>query len=186
MLDVPEALLAERRRTGADSHDEMWEGVLHMVPPASGPHQRLGTDLVVVLAPLAKERGLVAWYETGLFRPAVPDDYRVPDQIYARAERSTGRGVEGAAELVVEIRSPGDETDAKLGFFASLGVGEVLVLEPETRAAELYAGGDGSMVPVQVGAGGLTLVALGVSVDTVATPEGPRLRLRWDGGSAEV
>jgi hypothetical protein len=28
--------------------------------------------------------------------------------------------------------------------------------------------------------------ALGVTCETVATPDGPRLRLAWDGGSADI
>lgn len=186
MVDVPESLLAERRRTGADGHDEMWEGVLHMVPPASGPHQRLGTDLVLALGPIATGRHLVAWYETGLFRPGVDDDYRVPDQIYARAELSTDRGVDGPAELVVEIRSSRDETYAKLDFYAALGVGEVLVIHPDTRTAELFVGREGQMVLVQPGPDGLLAEALGARIDTVETVDGPRLRLRWEDGSAEI
>ena len=45
MLDVPESLLDERRRLGLDVFDEVWEGVLHMVPPPSGEHQRLELEL---------------------------------------------------------------------------------------------------------------------------------------------
>lgn len=40
MLEVPEGLLAERARLGHDRFDEMWEGVLHMVPP---PRSEVGT-----------------------------------------------------------------------------------------------------------------------------------------------
>jgi len=32
MLDVPEALVEERRRLGIDGFDEMWEGELHSIP----------------------------------------------------------------------------------------------------------------------------------------------------------
>jgi len=35
MLEAPEELLAERRRKGHDRFDEVWEGVLHMLPPPS-------------------------------------------------------------------------------------------------------------------------------------------------------
>lgn len=38
MLDVPQALLEERRARGADRWDEMWEGELHMVPLPSEQH----------------------------------------------------------------------------------------------------------------------------------------------------
>ncbi|MDQ3679159.1 MAG: Uma2 family endonuclease [Actinomycetota bacterium] len=52
------------------------EGELHMVPPPSGLHQRLGMELAMVLNPLAKARGLVGSYETGLYRPGTDLDYR--------------------------------------------------------------------------------------------------------------
>ncbi|MGI9120683.1 MAG: hypothetical protein ACR2G7_11290 [Acidimicrobiales bacterium] len=38
LLEAPQSLLEERRRLGLDIFDEMWEGVLHMVPPPGGPH----------------------------------------------------------------------------------------------------------------------------------------------------
>ena len=58
LVEVPESLLAERRRLGVDRFDEMWGGELHMVPPPSNEHQRIGRDIVLVLAPLAEEAGL--------------------------------------------------------------------------------------------------------------------------------
>ena len=182
MLDVPQALLDERRRTGADRWDEMWEGVLHMVPPPSGEHQRVGTNLLLALAPLARSRGLEPFYETGLFRPGVDDDYRVPDQVYARPGQVSRRGVEGGAPLVVEIRSPGDETYEKLPWYASVGVDQVLVVHLEPRAAELFACREGAVVPAEAGPEGLVVDSLGV---TVAAVEG-RLLVAWEGGSAEI
>lgn len=184
ILDVPERWLEERRRIGADRRDELWEGELHMVPPPSGAHQRLGTDLFLVLAPLARARGLLAWYDsTGLFRPGVDDDYRVPDHVYARPELATERGVDGPAELVVEIRSPADETDAKLSWYAALGVGEVLVVDPPSRTAEVYLRRADQLVAVAPGPDGVAVGALGAVLATVA---GPRLRVSWDGGSADL
>jgi Uma2 family endonuclease len=40
------------------------------------------------------------------------------------------------AEVVVELRSPDDETYAKLDWYARLGVGQVLVVDVATRRAE--------------------------------------------------
>ncbi len=68
LLEVPEAMLAERCRLGLDGRDEVWNGVLHMVPPPGGPHQELSGELYLVLGPLAKHRGLRPYFETGLFR----------------------------------------------------------------------------------------------------------------------
>ena len=178
MLEVPQALLEERRARGADRWDEMWEGELHMVPPPSELHQAVGIAMILALAPLAEERGLVARYETGLFRPDVDDDYKVPDQVYAPPERRSARGFEGAASLVVEILSPNDETYQKLDWYADVGVGEVLVIEPETRRVELFANRDGRMAPVEPA----VIECLGVRAETV---DGA-LRLTWDGGTADI
>ena len=109
-----------------------------MVPLPSGLHQRLGGELFAVLLPLAKARGLVGAYEAGLYRPGADLDYRVPDHLYAHAELATERGVDGPAEVVVELASPGDETYDKLDFYADLGVGEVIVVHPEERTVELF------------------------------------------------
>lgn len=178
MLEVPQALLDERRARGADRWDEMWKGELHMVPPPSEEHQAVGTALLVALAPLAAARQLVARYETGLFRPEVDDDYRIPDQVYARPEFRSARGIEGSASLVVEILSPNDETYQKLEWYAAVGVGEVLVIEPLTRRAELFANRDGKMVPVEP----VVIECLGVRAETV---DG-KLRLAWEGGTADI
>src|SRR5438270_5835277 len=103
MLEVPEHLLEERRRLGHDHRDEMWEGVLHMVPQPLSRHQLLGARLLTALTPAADERRLWAAYETSVFRPGGAGfDYRVPDLVFARPERFSERGVEGRAELVVE------------------------------------------------------------------------------------
>ena len=178
MLEVPQALLDERHARGADRWDEMWEGELHMVPPPSEQHQAIGTALIVALTPVAAVRGLVARYETGLFRPGVDDDYKVPDQVYARPELRSERGIEGGASLVVEILSPNDETYQKLDWYAGVGVGEVLVVDPETRRVELFANQDDRMVAVDP----VVIQCLGVRAETV---DG-KLRLAWEGGTADI
>lgn len=164
---VPESLLAERRSRGLDRRDELWNGVLHMVPPPGDAHQELSTELVLVLGPLAKRRGLVPRVETGLFRS--DDDYRVPDQLYRRPEDGSTRGAE-AAELVVEILSPQDESLAKLPWYDEQGVREVLVLDPLTRCATLYRAGQ-VVEPTHSD-------VLGVTFRTVDD----RLELTWKGG----
>ena len=168
---VPESLLAERRSRGLDRRDELWDGVLHMVPPPGDAHQGLSTELVMVLGPLAKRRGLVPRVETGLFRSG--GDYRVPDQLYRHPEAGSVRGAEGA-ELVVEILSPQDETLAKLPWYDEQGVREVLVLDPVTRAATLYRAGQ-AVEPAHS-------EVLGVTFRTVDS----RLRLTWHDGEATI
>lgn len=179
MLEAPQAMLDERRRLGLDRRDEMWDGVLHVVPPAGGPHQRLSTELMLVLGQLAKRRGLVPHVEAGLFRTA--ENYRVPDQLYCRPDDLSDRGAEGA-ELVVEIRSAGDETYDKLDFYAAAEVRELLVVHPGDRRAEVFRAVGGRLLPVQATGGTLGLETLGVELRTGAGV----LHLSWDEGSTEI
>ncbi|MDQ6837574.1 MAG: Uma2 family endonuclease, partial [Actinomycetota bacterium] len=119
LLEVPADLLVERARQGVDVFDEMWDGELHMAPPPSEEHQRIGGDLFIALHGPAVAEGWLVRYETGLFDPEAPDDsnYRMPDLVVFAASRRSDRGVEGGAVLVVEIRSPGDESMEKLAFY---------------------------------------------------------------------
>ncbi|HEY6424857.1 MAG TPA: Uma2 family endonuclease [Pseudonocardiaceae bacterium] len=180
LLEVPEAMLAERRRLELDGRDEVWNGVLHMVPPPGGPHQQVGGELFLVLGPLAKRRGLRPYFETGLFRTA--DDYRVPDQLYCRPEHESERGAEGA-ELVVEIRSKGDETYEKIGFYAALGVREMLIVHPEGRWVELLRAVGDRLLPVSADAAGV--VRSDVLDAQFATVE-DQLRITWQDGVAAI
>jgi Uma2 family endonuclease len=125
MIEPPEHLLAERRRLGLDRRDEVWDGVLHMPPMPSTRHQGLGAKLVATLMPLAERRGWNLFDEIGLYRR--DDDYRGPDVAIADPKDVTERGLEGHAELVIEILSPADESRDKLPFYAKCGV-------PEPRA----------------------------------------------------
>ncbi len=160
-LEAPEQLLAERRRLGLDGRDEMWEGELHMVPPPSFSHQSRGGRLLRALGPVADEAGLEIAPEAGLY--AADDAWRVPDLVVVRPEQVVQRGVEGGAVLAVEIRSPGDETDAKLPFYARFGVEELLIVDRDTATVQLLRLTDGSLVPVAPDAAGWVLSALGVA-----------------------
>ena len=141
-------ILSERARLGIDRWDEVWEGVLHMVPPPAGRHQRFGTGLAAALLPVASELGLLISYETGVWR--ADDDYRIPDLAVYASDKASDRGVDGPPVLVVEIRPPGDETDAKIAWYLALGVTEVIVVERDSLAATLHAVGRSVEAPFRV------------------------------------
>ena len=185
MLEAPESLLDERRRLGHDRWDELWDGVLHMVPPPSSWHQRFGTRLLRCLASAAEQRGLEVSYETAVYDPAKgASDYRVPDLVFAAPDRHSERGVEGAADLIIEILSPNDESRDKLTFYARVGVQEVWLVDPNTRAVELYALRTGTYhVALPDSSGVIHSPALDVDLSTVA---GPRLRIRRLGQPEEA
>lgn len=138
VLDPPpielQALLERRKRLDQDRHDEIWEGVLHMAPAPLRRHARLQAQMSALLEPPARAAGLEVVAE---FNLGDCEDFRVPDggllapgpdEVYLPT-----------AALVVEIVSPGDETWAKLPFYAAHGVEELLIVDPATRAVRWLA-----------------------------------------------
>lgn len=181
LLGFDESVVLERDRLGQNKLDEMWEGEWHLVNPPRSWHTFLNSTLYRVLAVVAEEKGLVSSCEaTGLF--ASKDDWRVPDQVHCRPEHITDAGVT-SAELVVEVRSDGDDSYAKLDFYAARGVREVLILHEDRRADFYRRRDDGMMVQVEQADGSARSETLGCQFTKV---DGPRLRITWDGGVAEV
>ena len=177
---VIDDLLEHRRRLGLDKKDERWAGEWRIVNPPEVWHIRVQRDLLVALIPRAAALGIEPLGESGVF--GAPDDWRVPDLVFVRPEDIDGDD-EGwvRAELVVEIRSPGDDSYRKLPFYAER-VREVLVLHRD-RTPELYRGMDRVAVEAD---GSVRSEALGVTFTPVGTDDGPRLRITWDGGAAAV
>jgi Uma2 family endonuclease len=141
LVDPPADVIAERARLGLDVFDEVWDGEYHMVPTPTNEHQRMGARLLIALYPVAGSVGLEVRYELNLLpSDAVGfEDFRVPDLVVFHPSVGAEEGVRGAAELVVEIRSPGDESLAKLPFFDRIGVGEVLIIDRDTKAVRRWA-----------------------------------------------
>lgn len=129
-----EALLAERRRLGLDTHDEVWAGEHHMMTPGpSGPHARLAFQLALALSALANARQLIGQTETNI---GEPEDFRVPDLSFVRSAADTAYAV--TAALVVEVVSPGDESWRKFAFYAAHEVDEVLIADPATQTLHWF------------------------------------------------
>lgn len=158
------ALLERRKQSGLHRLDEVWEGVLHMVPAPSGAHAYLAQQLAVLLDGPARAAGLVpAIHEVNV--GASEEDYRIPD---GALHREIPRTVWfPTLPLVVEIASPNDETWQKLPFYASHGVDEVLILDPRERGIHWLALQDGWYAEVQRS----RLIDLG--------PEDLRQRIDW-------
>lgn len=141
-----QALLERRRQAGVDRLDEVWEGVLHMVPAPSLEHADISQQLAELLGPLARATGL---------RPTMSEfnlgeserNFRVPD---GGLHRPGAAGVwHATAAMVVEIISPDDESRQKLPFYAEHRVDEVLLVDPAERSVTWLALRDGAYEPVQ-------------------------------------
>ena len=141
---VSDAVLAERRRTGLDRWDEMWDGVLHMAPAPNYEHQRILDTLIIFLAPLLEKsaRGTLRSGINVFHERSPKENYRIPDLTFVARGRElivATDGISGGApDAVIEIRSPEDETYDKLPFFAALGVTEVIVIDRETKVPAVY------------------------------------------------
>lgn len=140
LVGPADRVIAERHRLGLDLMDEVWDGTYHVAPAPSREHQRVVGELLVLWHAPVREAGLAISHELNLLRPDADDwtDYRVPDLVVFDPAVSDERGVVGPAELVVEVRSPGDESLAKLPFFERLGVREVLVVDRDTKAVRRW------------------------------------------------
>ncbi|MDB5307036.1 MAG: hypothetical protein JWO38_1238 [Gemmataceae bacterium] len=151
IANIPKHWLAERRRSGADRFDEMWNGVLHIPPVQTTTQQALQADLTCFLkSRWAKPRGCRVHQGVNL---TTPEDeahwmlnYRIPDVVLVSRDRlhiDKNEYMVGAPLVVVEIRSPGDETYDKLPFYAGLGVPEVWVFDRDTKVPEVHCLGPG-------------------------------------------
>jgi Uma2 family endonuclease len=132
---------AQRRLTGADRWDEMWDGVLHMPPMPNRFHQELEWALETYLRQIwAPTSGWKVYHGINVAPSGGwPNNYRVPDLVMLSPRRfaiDRNEYFEGAPDVVVEIHSPGDEAYEKLDFYAALAVREVWVIHRDTREPE--------------------------------------------------
>jgi Uma2 family endonuclease len=139
-------LLARRRELGIDRWDEVWEGVLHMIPPPSHAHQLIASRLHRLLGPLADDAGLELTAEVGI--GSDERNYRAPDLALHRSADVEPQWHRTAA-LVVEIVSPTDKTWDKLDFYAAHHVDELLIIDPGVRAIHWLGLSDGEYRPLE-------------------------------------
>lgn len=142
--DIPPtlvSLIAERQRLGLDSHDEVWNGEYHLAPAASFKHSRFKGLLFRLLDDSARSLGLTASME---FNLGDKEDYRVPD---LGVHRGLPDGVwHPTAAIVVEVRSPDDESYDKFSFYFGRGVEEILIADLATETVHWFQRTDSSFV----------------------------------------
>jgi Uma2 family endonuclease len=159
LLEISPAVLARRKQTGEDRWDELWEGVLHLSPAPGYEHQRIIAELIEFLRPLLKRTG------RGILVPGInvfraDNDYRIPDLSFVARGHEDALAEDGARkgpDLVIEVRSPGDESYEKLPFYAALGVREVVIILRDEKAPELFRLAGDQYVAVVADAKGLLL-----------------------------
>jgi Uma2 family endonuclease len=141
---LEDQLRAERAASGADRFDEVWQGVLVIAPLADNEHQFLGLELASIV------RAVVVDADSGLVYQAVNvsdrqegwrENFRIPDvAVFLKGGPATDCGTHwcGGFDFGIEIITPGERTRDKLPFYSQLGVRELLLVDRNPWALELY------------------------------------------------
>src|SRR4051794_5853887 len=114
---VIDRLREERQRLGLDIHDEVWEGMYVMPSTPNADHQELVDDLGDILTEVVKRTGLGKKYpgmNISDQRTAWKQNYRIPDIVVVlKSGRAINCGTHFylGPDFLVEVESPGDDTD---------------------------------------------------------------------------
>lgn len=141
---VEDEIRAQRKASGGDRYDEVWEGTYVMAPLANLEHQHLAMRLAAILDELFGRTG-----QAQVFAGANVSDrekgwdknFRCPDVVVAfhggRA-RHCGTHWCGGPDFLTEIISRDDKSRDKFEFYARIGVRELLLVDRDPWALELY------------------------------------------------
>ena len=143
-------LLKDRRASGQDLYDEIWDGDYVFMPLPGTEHQDIVHGVEVDIAICLRERGVRARIQPGANVTDRPDDwtknFRCPDVVVYLADNpAEDRGSHwlGGPDVALEILSEGDLTLDKLPFYAAVGVRELFVLDRDPWVLTLYRLTDG-------------------------------------------
>jgi Uma2 family endonuclease len=148
-----ESEIIEGRNGFSRSHlrEEVWEGVTYIMPEPDADHFRLTTFFIWVFRSVFDpDNGDLVGGPTNVSdgRPDWTKNYRVPDCsifLAKHADRNRFTHWSGGPDLAVEIISPNDYSRKKLEFYATVGTGEVLVVDRDPWQLELYRLADDEM-----------------------------------------
>lgn len=145
-------LITDRKRTGSDRYDEVWEGTYVMNPLPGLQHQRIATKLASILIEALDGDPDECVFAGANVSDRVDDwrlNYRGPDVAVYLPENAA---VEceahwcGGPDLAVEIGSPGDRSREKIAFYSKIGTRELWLLERSPWLLEQFTLQDGQLV----------------------------------------
>ncbi len=142
--DAAREILDQRRASGNDRWDEVWDGVYILMPNPNIEHQGIATSLSAIFEVVAGWTGLGKVYQGANVSDRADDwtqNYRCPDiAVYLAGNPAVAKGAYwlGGPDFAVEIISPDDRSREKLDFYARVGVRELLLIDRDPWALELY------------------------------------------------
>jgi Putative restriction endonuclease len=147
--------IQERHERGIDRFDEVWEGVYIVPPLATIRHQRLSTALTVILYNVMTLEGkadVQGGANVSDRRLGWKRKFRAPDVVLVL---TSSRAIDcnthwmGGPDFLIEVQTPGDETEEKIPFYSQLGVQELLIVHRDTRHLRLYRHNGQKLVQVK-------------------------------------
>jgi Putative restriction endonuclease len=186
-------LKAEREQSPSAPRDEVWDGVYVMSPSANLEHQVFSQELWLVFREvLAFVGGGIAYNVLNVSDRVEgwKENYREPGvgvYLATNPARNCGTHMCGGPDFAVEILSEGDLARKKLVFYAKVDTRELLLLDRDPWALELYRLAEGQLKLVGVSTpeqpGVLTSEVLPLTFRLVPGEGRPTLELcRLDGG----
>lgn len=142
--ELAKQLREQRAAWGGDRYDEVWEGTYMMQALPNNEHQKFVTRLTRVFDEVIGDAKLGEAFAGVNISDRVEDwtqNYRCPDvAVFLRGTSAVDHDTfwYGGPDLAIEIVSPGDQTREKLGFYASAGTKELLVIDRDPWLLELY------------------------------------------------
>lgn len=147
-------IIAERQANGTDRFDEVWEGVYLMTPMANNEHQKLATAISHILYEVIVESEFGDVFAGTNVSDREDDwtkNFRCPDvAVYLNDTQAENRDSHwyGGPDFAVEIISPNDRAREKLEFYAKVNTRELLIVDRDPWALELYRLQDNKLVLV--------------------------------------
>jgi Uma2 family endonuclease len=137
-------LRADRENSDAAMHDEVWDGVYVVSPIANNQHQWIIVRLLLAFQSVLDLEGgdrMYAGMNVSDRKEDWGQNYRVPDVavvLSGNPAEDCETHLCGGPDFIVEVLSPGDLAREKLPFYAKIGVRELLLIDRDPWALELY------------------------------------------------
>jgi len=147
---LEERIRAERAEWGGDRYDEIWEGTYMMNPLPNSEHLRLQSKLVWAFENALAGTAAIVYPGLNVSDRADDwtEDFRCPDVavvLPGGIARDCDTYHLGGPDFVVEIVSPYDRSREKLSFYGRVRVRELLLIDRDPWALELYRLHDGEL-----------------------------------------
>lgn len=150
MTTSPQIVTADEllRLSSDGDRYELVRGELQMMSPTGNEHGVVTAALTIRLGAFVMEHalGTIIAAESGFHLEHDPDTVLAPDIAFVERQRFAAAGVspkfwQGAPDLAVEVKSPGDRAGklaAKAQSWLAYGVRQVWLVDPQNRTVTVY------------------------------------------------